>query len=115
MIEVNLNGDTLVLLLTLVVTVLLPLLVGIVTTKVTSPATKAVVLIVLSFVTSVLSEILSAVTTGESYDLVAGLFKWVAIAVIAIASYFGVWSRPTSSGESPAAFVVENVGRGKHL
>lgn len=111
MIKFALDGSTLVLLLTFVVSVLLPLLVGIVTTKVTSPARKAVVLVILSFVASVLSEVLNAVVSGTAYDLVTGLFKFGAIAVIAIASYFGVWSRPTSSGISPAAYVVENVGR----
>lgn len=115
MIEINLDGSTIILLLTFVVSILLPLLVGIVTTRVTSPATKAVVLVLLAFATSVLSEILTALVSGEPYDLVGGLFKFGGVAVIAIATYFGVWSRPDSSGISVATRVVANVGRGRHL
>ncbi|MDZ4044697.1 MAG: hypothetical protein U1E32_02830 [Rhodoglobus sp.] len=111
MIVFNLDGSTVILLLTFVVSVLLPLLVGIVTTRVTSPARNAVVLVVLSFITSVLSEILTALVNQTPYDLVAGIFKFAGIAVIAIASYFGVWSRPTSDGQSVARHLVDDVGR----
>lgn len=111
MIQFHIDGSTVILLLTFIVSTLLPLLVGIVTTKVTSPARKAIALVVLSFVTSILSEVLTALVNQQPYDVVFGLFKFGGIAVVAIATYFGVWSRPTSSGESIASRVVENVGR----
>lgn len=109
-IQVSAGPETLILGLTFIVSIVLPLLVGIVTTRVTSPAKKAVVLIVLSFALSILSEILNAVVSETAYDLIGGLFRFGGVAVIAIASYFGVWSRPLSSGESISAKIVDNVG-----
>lgn len=97
--------------LTFAIGTLLPLLVGIVTTKVTSPARKAVYLALLSFAASILTEIVNALTSGEAYNVGAGLLAFGAIFVLSVASYFGVWSRPTSSGESISAKLVNSVGR----
>lgn len=95
----------LVLVLTFIVGTLLPLLVGLITAKVTSPARKAVLLAALSFVTSILSEILTALQEEQPYDVGHGLIKFLAIFVVAVATYFGVWSRPKSNGESVAEIV----------
>ena len=111
MLEFNTNGDGGVLLLTFIVSTILPLLVGIVTTRVDSPMKKALYLIALSFGTSILSEILDAISTGLAYDITQGIFKFGTIATIAIASYFGVWSRPMSSGESLTDILIDKVGR----
>lgn len=96
-----------ILVLTFIVSALLPLVVGLVTNKVTSPVRKGVLLAVLAFITSILSEILAALVAGEAYDVGAGLAKWLAILVTAIASYFGILSRPKSDGESIAAAVAK--------
>lgn len=111
MIETNIDGSTLVLLLTFIVSTVLPLLVGIVTTRVTSPAAKAVTLAVLSFAASIISEIVDALVTESPYDLIAGLFKFGAIFLVAVGTYFGVWSRPLASGTSISSKLVNDVGR----
>lgn len=97
-----------VMVLTFITGTAVPLLVALVTTRETSPTRKALVLIGLSFIGSVLNEILDATIAGEPYDLGSGLFRWGTIAVVAIASYFGVWSRPNAAGESVASRVIEH-------
>ena len=104
MIEFNLDWPTV---LTFVITILLPLLVGLVTTRVTSPASKAVLLAALAFVTSILSEVLTAVVNDQPYDIGSGLVKFLGIFVIAVATYFGLWSRPGKDGQSVAGKLVD--------
>lgn len=111
MIVVTWTAATVIFLLQLVVSVFLPLLVGVVTTKVTSPAKKAVTLAGLSGITAIVSAIVSALVNGTPLDLVMLILGVFASFVIAVATYFGVWSRPTSSGESVSGMIVANVGR----
>lgn len=111
MIVVTWTAASIVFLLQLVVSVFLPLLVGIVTTKVTSPAKKAVTLAALSGITAIVSAIVSALVEHTPLDIVMLVLGVFASFVVAVATYFGVWSRPTSSGESVSAKIVANVGR----
>lgn len=100
----------LVVVLTFVVSILLPLLVGVVTTRATSPAAKAILLAVLALVTSILSGILDAVVNGVPYDLFTNFFIFLGVFVVAVSTYFGVWSRAGSSGESVSS-VLQDTGR----
>lgn len=111
MIEIVWSPASTIFALQLVVSTLLPLLVGIVTTKVTSPARKAVWLAALAAVTAIVSAIASALVNGTPLDLVQLVLGAFASFVVAVATYFGVWSRPTASGESVSAKIVGNVGR----
>jgi hypothetical protein len=115
-IEVTWDSQTVIFLLQLTVAVFLPLLVGIVTTRVTSPARKAVLLAGLTFLTSLVAAIAEALVSGTALNLVMLLLGLFANFVIAVATYFGVWSRPTSSGESLTTKLQTSVGRrAKHL
>lgn len=108
MIEFNIDW---ILVLQFVIATLLPLLVGIVTTRVTSPAAKAVLLAVLSFIAGILTEITQALVNGEVYDVGAGLLRFLSIFVVSVATYFGLWSRPTATGPSITAKLTDDVGR----
>lgn len=96
--------------LTFIVGFVIPVLVGIITSKVTSPARKAVALALLSFFASIITEIVNALASQQAYNVGDGLLKFGAIFVVAVASYFGVWSRPTSSGTSISSRLVNSVG-----
>lgn len=78
--------------LTLVVTLLIPLGVGLITKASANPGVKAVVLIVLSAATAIGSNLLAVKGTTDVWPLIQDS---VFTAVIAIASYFGVW-KPTT-------------------
>lgn len=90
--------------------IVLPLLVGIVTTKVTASNVKAIVLAFLALLSGVGTELLVAATSGEAYDLAAGLFRFVSIFVVSVATHFGVWKAENKNGVSVSSYLQENVG-----
>lgn len=99
-----------ILVLQFVLATLLPLAVGIVTTRVTAPNVKAVVLAFFALLAGIGTEIVNALIAEQAYDIGAGLFRFGTIFVVAVATHFGVWSRPNADGVSISARVQENVG-----
>lgn len=93
------SSVSLVDILTLVVAVLLPLLNGLITKQSLAPALKGTVLAGLALATSVLSEFIVALTAGEPFDIGQSLLRWGAVFVVAVASYFGILSRPLTRQE----------------
>lgn len=81
-------------LLTLTVTVLLPLIVGLVTTSAVTAATKAILLAALAATSGLGAELLDALTSGQPYDLDAGLTTALAAFLIAVGLHYGLW-KPT--------------------
>lgn len=117
MIEINWTPATLIFVLQLVVAVFLPILVALVTTKVTSPFRKALALAALSFIAALVGAIVEALVNQTSLDLIMLIIGLFANFVIAVSSYFGLWSRPkTVGGTSISQDLVANAGRkAKHL
>lgn len=112
MIEFNIDW---IIVLQFVVASLLPLLVAIVTTKVTSPKAKAVLLAVLAFFTGLLTEIVAALVNGTVYDLGSGLFNALAIFIVSVATYFGIWSREGKNAPSVTTQLAAVGVKPKHL
>lgn len=79
-------------LLQLLTSTILPLLVALVTKRETRPARRAVLLAGLSVLGSLAAALLSALQTGAPFDLIAALLAAVGSFVIAVATYYGLWT-----------------------
>ncbi len=88
----------------LLVTVLLPLVVGLVTTRMTDSGAKAALLAGLAALTGLLTELGNALTSGESYNLAAGIILAITSFVVAVGLHFGLY-KPTG-----VAATMQSVG-----
>lgn len=88
---------------TFVIAVVLPLINGFITSRELSPALRGVILAGLSLVAGVLNGWLTALTNGEAFDIGRSILTFGAVFVVAVASYFGILSRPLAT---PAQVVI---------
>ena len=78
----------------LIVAVILPLVNGFITKQSLAPAVKGSILAGLALVAAVLTEYLDALLAEQPFDIGQSVLRWGSVFVVAIASYFGILSRP---------------------
>lgn len=102
------SSISLVDILTFVVAIVLPLVNGFLTKQSWSSAAKGLALAILSGIVGILSELINSLNAAEAYDIGVAALKWGAVFVIAVASYFGILSRPLSSTPTVELTPVES-------
>jgi len=95
--------------LMMVLGVVLPLINGFVTKQSLAPATKGTILAGLALVAAVLTEYLDALLAEQPFDIGQSLLRWGSVFVVAVASYFGILSRPLDRNDSESASIASIV------